>query len=100
MAITELAFLRLKTPEPSPTTKKDLQAAQQAQSEWSGYPVNFLRSVDDQQDFFLLGGWDSVAQHCGEWITSEINLRLLGKLKDDVDVNWMFHLDIDVSDYF
>lgn len=97
MAVTELALLRLKAPEPSAVTRKDLRAAQQGQSEYSGHPVKFLRSVEDQSDFFLIGGWESVDQHRGEWIISEMNQRLLGKLKDAVDVKWMFHLDIDVS---
>lgn len=97
MAITELALLRLKEAEPSAITKNDLQAAQEGQSDYSGHPVRFLRSVEDQLDFFLVGGWESVDQHRGEWITSEMNQRLLGKLKDAIDVHWMFHLDIDVS---
>ncbi|KAJ5581316.1 hypothetical protein N7450_007617 [Penicillium hetheringtonii] len=97
MAVTELALLRLKAPEPSAVSRKDLRAAQQGQSEYSGHPVKFLRSVEDQSDFFLIGGWESVDQHRGEWIISEMNQRLLGKLKDAVDVKWMFHLDIDPS---
>ena len=97
MAITELALLRLKAPEPSAVTKKDLQAAQKGQSEYSDHLVQFLRSIEDQSDFFLIGGWESVDQHRGEWIISEMNQRLLGKLKDAVDVKWMFHLDSEVS---
>lgn len=97
MPVTEIALLHLKTPTPSDPLKAVFHEAQQEQSQYSGHRVNFLRSLDDRSDFFLLGGWESVALHCGEWVTSEINQRLLAKLKDEVDIGYMFHLDVDVS---
>ncbi|KAJ5085051.1 hypothetical protein N7532_009822 [Penicillium argentinense] len=97
MAVTEIAFLHLKVRQPSTATKTGLREAQQAQSKYSGYPVHFLRQVEDPSYFYLLGGWESVAIHGGEWITSEINQRLLGKLQVDMDVEWMFHLDVPPS---
>ncbi|KAJ5999651.1 hypothetical protein N7481_000060 [Penicillium waksmanii] len=97
MPVTEIALLHLKTPTPSDPLKAVFLEAQQEQSQYSGHRVNFLRSLDDQRDFFLLGGWESVALHCGEWVASEINQRLLAKLKDEVDIGYMFHLDVDPS---
>ncbi|KAJ5173320.1 hypothetical protein N7492_005913 [Penicillium capsulatum] len=97
MPITELALLRSKVPEPTPSTREGLRAAQTAQSDWSKFPVHFLRQEEDTSYFYLLGGWESVAEHTGEWITSKTNQEVLGRLKDDVDVGWMFHLDIDPS---
>ena len=99
MAVTEIALLRLKTPEPSSSTREILKQAQQAQSEWSGYPVQFARQLEDSSYFYILGGWESIAHHNGDWIKSETNQKLLAQLKDDVDVEWMFHVDIDVSKY-
>lgn len=97
MPITELALLRSKVPEPTLSTKEGLRAAQCAQSAWSKFPVHFLRQKEDVSFFYLLGGWGSLAEHTGEWIASTTNQELLGRLKDDVDVAWMFHLDVDVS---
>lgn len=97
MAVTEIALLRFKSQDPSSATKSGLHQAKEAQSEWSGYPVKFALQMEDPALFYILGGWVSVATHRREWVTSEINQRLLGQLKDDVDVEWMFHLGIDVS---
>lgn len=97
MPVAEIALLHLKTPTPSTPLKEVLLEAQREQSQYSGHRVNFLRSLDDNRDFYLLGGWESVAVHNGDWIPSETNQRLLGKLKDEVDVGYMFHLDVDVS---
>lgn len=99
MAITEVALLRLKTQEASSSAKTLLRQAQKAQSEWSGYPVQFARQIEDSNYFYILGGWETIAEHNGEWIKSETNQKLLTELKDDVDVEWMFHVDIDVSEF-
>lgn len=97
MPVTEIALLRLRAEEPSPITKTNLIQAQHAQSEFSKYPARFFRQIEDPQCFYITGGWESVAVHTGDWITSETNLANLGRLKDDVDVEWMFHLEMDVS---
>lgn len=99
MAVTEIALLRLKTPEPTSSTRKILKQAQQAQSEWSGFPVQIACQLEDSSYIYILGGWESIAHHNGDWIKSETNQKLLAQLKDDVDVEWMFHVDIDVSEY-
>ncbi|KAJ6126983.1 hypothetical protein N7523_002595 [Penicillium sp. IBT 18751x] len=97
MAVTEIALLRLKTPELSSSSKNILKQVQQAQSEWSGYPVQFARQLEDSNYFYIFGGWESVAHHCGDWIKSETNQKFLTQLKDDIDVEWMFHLSMEPS---
>ncbi|KAJ5669807.1 hypothetical protein N7462_010877 [Penicillium macrosclerotiorum] len=99
MPVTELALLRLKTQEPSASLKNSLHEAREAQTKWSKYPVRFYRQVEDSAYFYLSGGWNSVEAHCGEWIISETNQKALGQLKDDIDIEWMFHLDIDPSTF-
>ncbi|KAJ5720419.1 uncharacterized protein N7483_008353 [Penicillium malachiteum] len=100
MPITELACLRLKATDPSPTKKDQLKQAQKAQSEYSGYPARFFRQVEDPEICYIVGGWESVTVHTEEWITSETNQKNLGLLKDDVAVAWMFHLDIDIFVFY
>lgn len=97
MPVTEIALLRSKVPEPTQSTKEGLRAAQHAQSKWANFPVHFVRQEEDATFFYLLAGWDSVAEHAGEWLTSTTNQELLGRLKDDIDIEWVFHLDVDVS---
>lgn len=97
MPITEFALLRLKEQEPSAQTKSSLRDVVKQQSAWSKYPVHFLRQIEDSGLVYLLGGWASVAEHFGDWITSEPNQRLLAELKDAIDIEWLFHLEIDAS---
>jgi hypothetical protein len=97
MPITEFALLRLKEEDPSAITKSNLRDVIKEQSAWSKHPVNFVRQIEDQGSVYLLGGWASVAEHFGDWITSEPNQRLLAQLKDAIDIEWLFHLDIDVG---
>ena len=97
MPITELALLRSNLPEPSANTKSTLRQVQHTQGEYSKFPVNYLRQEEDSTCFYLLGGWDSVAEHLGDWISSAPNQELLGRLQGEGEVVWMFHLDIDVS---
>lgn len=99
MAVTELALLRLKTQDASSSTKSTLLQAQKLQTEYSGHQVTYLHQVEDPASFYLLGGWESVEKHTGggQWISSETNQKLLAEMKDSVDVDWVFHLDVDVS---
>lgn len=96
MPVTEFALFRLKEQGPSAKTKSSFRDVIKEQSAWSNYPVNFLRQEEDSALVYLLGGWASVAEHFGDWITSEPNQRLLAELKDAIDIEWLFHLDIDV----
>jgi hypothetical protein len=99
MPVTELALLRLKVQDPPSPTKSTFLEAKKKQSEYSGYPVTYLRQIEDPLSLYLLGGWESVEKHTGEgqWLSLEVNQNLLAKLKDNVEVCWMFHLDVDVS---
>jgi hypothetical protein len=99
MPVTELALLRLKVQDPPSSTKSTFLEAKKKQSEYSGYPVTYLRQLEDPLSLYLLGGWESVEKHTGEgqWLSLEVNQNLLAKLKDNVYVSWMFHLDVDVS---
>ncbi|KAJ5387951.1 hypothetical protein N7509_010492 [Penicillium cosmopolitanum] len=94
MAVTELALLRLRS-DSSSTTNEALTQVQAAQAAYSGYPVTFLQQIEDPSLLYLLGGWESVAKH-NEWIASETNQKFLEQLKDDVEVEWMFHYNVNI----
>jgi hypothetical protein len=91
MPVTELALLRTKK-QLSPQSA--LHQAQQAQKDFSTYPVNLLIPLDDSSSIYLVGGWDSPGQHYNEWIPSSTNQELLRILQDEVEVGWMFHIDV------
>ncbi|KAJ5594957.1 uncharacterized protein N7459_001165 [Penicillium hispanicum] len=97
MPVTEIAQFRYKAGNPSATESILLQQAQQAQSEYSNHPAHLLRQVEDSSYGYILGGWESVAVHTEDWIRSETNQKVMAGLQDGIDVEWMFHLDIDPS---
>ncbi|KAJ5939982.1 hypothetical protein N7516_000150 [Penicillium verrucosum] len=99
MPVTELALLQLKAQDAHSSTKIGLLEAQKKQTGYSEYQVTYLRQIEDPSFFYLLGGWESVEKHTGEgqWLSSEVNQDLLARLQSDLDVSWMFHLDVDPS---
>jgi hypothetical protein len=99
MTVTEIALLHLRSGKSiSPSLAGNLLKAQEAQEEYSKYPVRFFSQVDDPSYIYLLGGWDSVTQHMEKWIPSSTNQTLLELLKDEIDVLWMFHVDVDCEE--
>ncbi|KAJ5295997.1 hypothetical protein PENANT_c001G01370 [Penicillium antarcticum] len=97
MPVTEIALLRLNKEVLLLSTKAGLVGAQEAQSRHSNYQVHLLREIEDPACIYLLGGWESIEEHMNDWIPSETNQTLLQKLRGDLEVKWMFHLDIEPS---
>jgi hypothetical protein len=95
MAVTEVALLHVRGGKPpSPTLIANLHKGKNNQQMFSGRPAYFLTQVGDPSYIFLLSGWDSVEQHCGQWIPSSTNKDLMKQLQDEIEVLWMFHVDI------
>lgn len=109
MPVTELALLKMvgvSTHDiPSdggiPTERYQiLHKAMSEQAAYSGYPVALLQSTTDFAQIFLVGGWESVSHHMDDWILGPINQNLLKLLSSHVEVEWMFHLDLNPSQAF
>lgn len=98
MAITELALVRLKSPDDS-ATRSGMLAAIKAQAAFSTFPVYLLAQIEDPSYIYIMGGWASTAVHMRDWIVSEANQRLLTALQDHVEVCWMMHVAIDPADW-
>jgi len=96
MPVTEVALLHLKCKDPSALTKEGLKQAMEKQSRFSKHPVNILFQIQDPRYFYLIGGWESITVHCNEWIPSDTNQTILRMIKDEVDIEWVFHIDTDV----
>jgi hypothetical protein len=97
MPVTELALLRQKAQDPSPSAKSTALEVQKTISEYSGHKVTYLRQIEDPEFFYLLGGWDSIDKHDGGQWSSEANQNLHASVKENFANSWMFHLDLDVS---
>lgn len=97
MPVTELALLRLKdgVTLTQPTIKARLATAKHAMEAFTNQPFAYYQQHEDPAFVYLLGSWASVSQHWDEWIPSEANQQLLELLKDDVSVEWMFHVEVD-----
>ncbi|EEP78530.1 predicted protein [Uncinocarpus reesii 1704] len=97
MPITEIALLHLKptvTIDDAPV-RSSLRAAKLAMESFTGYPFHFYTQVDDPSYIYVVGSWATVAQHAEEWIPSQKNQEILASVRDLLDVDWMFHVDID-----
>lgn len=63
--------------------------------EASGYKFHYFHCQEDPEIIFILGAWPSVDFHMQEFIPGQSNQEMLALLKDQITVEWMFHLDID-----
>lgn len=97
MAVTELACLRLSPPTTAttPSLLTHLKQVQEAQEIYSGHSVRYYHCLEDPSTVFMVGGWSSIHTHMKEWIPSNKNQDLLQLLKDEVGVDWMWHIDLD-----
>ena len=104
MPVTELALLRIlppstgNEPELSPTLLSHLRLAKDGMEKASGFKFYYLHCIEDPSLIFILGGWPSVQFHMEEWIPSQENQDSLKIMKGEVDVEWMFHLDLDPNE--
>ncbi|KAF2747243.1 hypothetical protein M011DRAFT_467765 [Sporormia fimetaria CBS 119925] len=96
MAVTELALLRLIPPTTArePELRAKLKAAKEAMEKYTGRRFYFLQQIQDPDIVYVLGEWESVAQHMQGWIPSVENRAVLEMLKDDLTVDWLHHFDV------
>ncbi|KAI1941399.1 hypothetical protein LOZ66_001915 [Ophidiomyces ophidiicola] len=97
MPVTELALLHLKPSfsADSPNVQSALRLARHSMESFTGYPFYLYTQIEDPSYIYVIGSWASVAQHMEQWIPSNKNQELLKSVDGILDVEWMFHLDID-----
>ncbi|WEW61667.1 hypothetical protein PRK78_007159 [Emydomyces testavorans] len=100
MPITELALLHLKptittTTTTNPNLQSALRSAKHAMESFTNHPFHLYTQVEDPSYIYIIGSWSSLTQHLEQWIPSPANQALLKSTRDLLDVEWMFHLDID-----
>lgn len=99
MAITELALLRVSDGAKfqNDVFKTKLRAAKLAMEAFTGHQFDYLQQVADPAAFYIVGSWDSLEQHLEDWIPSQANQSLLASLKDDIQLEWLVHIDAEKS---
>ena len=96
MAVTELALLHVLSPFTisSPELLDNLRKARAALESFDNRPFHFLRSLDGQHHIYIIGSWPSIKHHLEEYIPGEANRKCLVAMQDQVEVKFMFHVDL------
>lgn len=61
----------------------------------SDFKFGYFQTMEEPDAIFLFCEWSSVKFHMTNFDPSQENQDLLELLKDQVTLEWMFHLDID-----
>ena len=99
LAVTELALLRL-LPNISladQTLLRNLAHAKKDPRIIHTPGSHFLSQIEDPTLIYIIGSWDSPEQHWNDFIPSPANQNLLNLLKDQVTVEYLFHVNITQS---
>lgn len=96
MSILEFATFSIKSPHTidTPELKSALQNALRVLKKASGFTFNLLHQVEDTSVLYLLGSWTSVEAH-NEFLVSPENITLLDTVKDLINVDLLFHAEIE-----
>jgi hypothetical protein len=97
MPVTEIALLKLLpgVEASSLLLRACLRKAKETMEKASGSEFWYYHSIDCPEQIYILGQWPSVGFHMDEFIPSPENQGLLALLKDQISVEWMFHVDVD-----
>ncbi|KAL4736883.1 hypothetical protein BDV11DRAFT_217026 [Aspergillus similis] len=96
MPITELACLRLTNNLPlghsdNTALSIKLRAGIKEQAKYSNAKTSVLSQIEDTSYIYILGKWDSVAQHTEDWIPSQKNQEIMAGLSEGVELVWIQH---------
>ncbi|KAL6236517.1 hypothetical protein BDW75DRAFT_206583 [Aspergillus navahoensis] len=99
MPVTELACLRLKNNLPlshsdNAALRTKLRAGIEAQAKYSNAKTSVLFQIEDPSYIYILGKWDSVAQHMEEWVPSQKNQEIMACLSEGLELVWIQHINL------
>ncbi|KAF2803564.1 uncharacterized protein BDZ99DRAFT_468104 [Mytilinidion resinicola] len=99
MTLTELALLRLLPPTTSttPSLLSALSHAKTVMESYTHHHFHMLQQVEDPALIYILGEWDSLAQHMDGFIPSAENQELLKSLDGMVEVVSLVHYDVPLT---
>ncbi|OCK80685.1 hypothetical protein K432DRAFT_442983 [Lepidopterella palustris CBS 459.81] len=105
MPITELALLRLLPPALfststiSPSVLSKLASAKNLMESFTNYKFYYLRQIEDPTLVYVLGEWNSLAQHMEDFIPGEKNQEALKSLEGEIEVVWLEHFDMEHANW-
>lgn len=96
MVVTELALLRLLPGSQlaSQALLSKLKSAKAVLESAYNRPFYFLCQIEDPSLIYIVGSWPSIRQHVKDFLPSPANQECLALLKDDIKVEFMFHVDL------
>ncbi|KAF2869595.1 hypothetical protein BDV95DRAFT_497046 [Massariosphaeria phaeospora] len=96
MPLTELALLHLTPPTilTSPHLLAGLARAKSAMQRFTGRSMSFLQQVEDPACIYIIGEWESLAQHMDEFIPSAENQATLQSLQGMFTIAVFEHIDV------
>ncbi|KAL4745571.1 hypothetical protein BDW72DRAFT_208097 [Aspergillus terricola var. indicus] len=99
MPVTELACLRLKNNLPlghsdNSALSIKLRAGVKEQAKYSNARTSVLSQTEDPSYIYILGQWDSVAQHMEDWVPSQQNQEIMAGLSEGLELVWIQHVDL------
>lgn len=100
MAVTELALMRILPPTTatSQSLLSHLKAVKEAIEKFSGFEFTFYQCLEDPNIILVFGGWSSVEFHMEQWLPSKENQDFVQLLKDEANIEWMWHVNIEPVD--
>jgi quinol monooxygenase YgiN len=96
MPITELALLRLSpgiTIE-NPTLRSNLSHAKTIMQNYTGHTFYYMQQSADPAYIYIIGEWDSLAQHLNDFIPGRDNQVVLEGLAGLLTVPRLEHIDV------
>ncbi|KAL4812429.1 hypothetical protein BDW67DRAFT_170054 [Aspergillus spinulosporus] len=99
MPVTELACLRLKNSLPlghsdNSALSIKLRAGVKEQAKYSNARTSLLSQIENPSYIYILGKWDSVAQHMEDWVPSQRNQEIMAGLSEGLELAWILHVDL------
>lgn len=96
--VVELAKLRLQPDTSLSSVLPKFKHAKEVMEKYSsGHSFYFLQQLEDPSILYIQGAWPSVEFHREQFLPSPENQQVLRELKDDLTVEWMFHIDMDAE---
>ncbi|KAG0136612.1 hypothetical protein HOY82DRAFT_49700 [Tuber indicum] len=98
MPVLEFAIYTLRPPHTpaSPTVRSLLSNALAALNSASGHSFTLMKQVESPNTIYLVGTWDSISAH-NSFLASAENQKLLADAKDVLNVDAMYHAEMDGS---
>lgn len=101
MTVTEIGLLKLKpmvTIDGVPELQVRMTEITKGLQEFTGHNFHFLQQVEDPSFVYLLGEWESIAQHNEVFHATKVFQNALPIMSNFIDFQWQCHFDFLLAD--